>query len=148
MSFKKFSKSNAQALYTLVEEFAPSQGYSIPDAEAFSRLTSDASSGAFPLDIWLYEVKDEIVGYVATYPTYSSFLGKPTLHIEDLFVTEKHRKQGIGRRLLELCYETAQKSGYGRVDLHVFHKNTSALRFYETNGLQPENGWLLYRQTL
>jgi ribosomal protein S18 acetylase RimI-like enzyme len=148
MVLKKFSEPDAEGLRYLLAEFAPTQGVSPPDDEALSRSIRDALSESFPLDIWLWEVNNKLVGYVATYCTYSTFLGKPTLHIKDLFVDERHRRNGIGNALLEHCYQVARERTCGRVELHVFHENTPALRVYEANGLQAERGWQLYRRIL
>lgn len=148
MLIRKADRSDAKSICTLIKEFAPTQGASPPDDEAGSRLIEDAFSETPRLEICLAVNGEQVAGYAATYYTYSTFLGKPTLHIEDLFVHRDHRNHGIGSQLLEHCFSIAKEKNCGRVELNVHKENEAALKLYQKNGLQEEEGWLLYRLTL
>ncbi|MDG6916812.1 MAG: GNAT family N-acetyltransferase [Nitrososphaerota archaeon] len=86
-----------------------------------------------------------LVGYALYFYSYSSFLAKPTLYLEDLFVSAKHRGSGIGTALLRRCAEEALAKGCGRVEWAVLTWNEEALTFYESIGAERMTGWYLYR---
>lgn len=144
---RKANISDAEYICNLIKQFALTQGYSPPDDEALFRLIEDIFSESNRLEIWLPVNRDQILGYAATYYTYSTFLGKPTFHIHDLFVRPDHQNKGIGHQLLQHCIEIAWQKNCGRVELNVHNTNEKALRFYQKNGLKEEDGWLLYRMT-
>lgn len=147
MLIRKADISDAESIHDLIKEFAPTQGASPPDDEAVSRLIEDAFSETPRLEIWLPVNGERVAGYAATYYTYSSFLGRRTLHIEDLFVSPDNQNNGIGDELLKHCLHIAWSNNCNRVDLNVHNENDKALRLYHKNGLQEEEGWLLYRLT-
>ncbi len=85
------------------------------------------------------------VGYALYYFTYSSFLAKPTLYLEDLFVDAKHRGLGVGGVLLARCAKEAVAAGCGRMEWSVLNWNTKAARFYEELGARRLSDWSVYR---
>ena len=84
------------------------------------------------------------VGLAVWFPTYSTFLGRPGIWLEDLFVRPEHRGRGIGRAFLEHLFERA---GAGRVEWAVLDWNAPSLAFYESLGARPADGWTRYRWT-
>ena len=90
---------------------------------------------------------DEVVGFALWFRSYSTFLARPGLHLEDLFVFPAHRGRGLGRRLLAHLARTATERGYGRVEWPVLDWNVDAIRFYESLGAAPMVGWSTYRLT-
>lgn len=91
--------------------------------------------------------KKEIVGYALYFFTYSTFLGKPTLYLEDIFVLEEFRSMGIGRSLFLKCVDEAVKQGCGRMELAVLTWNRNAIRFYEKLGASRLKEWYNFRLT-
>jgi GNAT superfamily N-acetyltransferase len=87
----------------------------------------------------------ELVGYALYFYTYSSFLAKPTLYLEDLFVLEGHRGRGAGLKLFRRCVEEAVHEGCGRMEWAVLRWNEKAIRFYEKMGARPLKEWSVYR---
>jgi GNAT superfamily N-acetyltransferase len=73
---------------------------------------------------------DEPVGFALYYPSYSTILGRPGLHLEDLYVTAEHRGAGLGVLLLQHLARTATERGCGRLEWWVLRTNDPALRFY------------------
>ncbi|MDG6982159.1 MAG: GNAT family N-acetyltransferase [Nitrososphaerota archaeon] len=86
-----------------------------------------------------------LVGYALYFYSYSSFLAKPTLYLEDLFVSEGSRGGGVGMALLRRCVEEARAKGCGRMEWAVLTWNEKALRFYESLGAKRMDDWYLYR---
>jgi GNAT superfamily N-acetyltransferase len=87
------------------------------------------------------------VGFALFFTTFSTFLCKPGLYLEDLFVEPEHRGAGIGRALLKRLAALAVERSCGRFEWRVLDWNTPSIRFYESLGatLMPE--WQLVRMT-
>jgi GNAT superfamily N-acetyltransferase len=86
-------------------------------------------------------------GFAVWFYNYSTFLGRPGLYLEDLFVLPEWRRRGIGRALLGYLARVAAARGCGRMEWAVLDWNTSAIRFYRGLGARPMSGWTLYRLT-
>jgi GNAT superfamily N-acetyltransferase len=87
------------------------------------------------------------VGYALFFPTYSTFLTKRGLYLEDLFVLESHRRKGVGRALLTEVKRLAQTRGLGRLEWSVLDWNASAIAFYEGFGATVHAEWRICRMT-
>ena len=87
------------------------------------------------------------VGLALYYFTYSTFLGRPTLYLEDLFVLPKERGNGAGKALLRELAAIAVRRGCGRMEWTVLDWNTPSIRFYEKLGAKLRKEWILTRLT-
>jgi len=88
---------------------------------------------------------ERLVGYALYFYNYSSFLAKPTLYLEDIFVQEGYRKRGVGFRLFRKCVDEARSKGCGRMEWAVLTWNEKALDFYERVGAKRLSDWYVYR---
>src|SRR5687768_12080852 len=89
----------------------------------------------------------EPIGFALYFFTYSTFMGKPTLYLEDLFVVPAARGEGAGRALLAALAHLAVRRGCGRMEWAVLDWNRSAIRFYQRLGAQLRKEWILTRMT-
>lgn len=89
----------------------------------------------------------EPAGFALWFRNYSTFLARPGIYLEDLFVFPAFRGRGIGRRLLEHLAQIAVSRGYGRLEWAVLDWNVDAIRFYESLGAVPMSDWTTYRVT-
>ncbi len=87
------------------------------------------------------------IGFALFFHTFSTFLGQPGLHLEDLFVIPEARGRGVGRALLGHLARLAVERGCGRVEWAVLDWNAPAIRFYESLGARPNTEWTIYRLT-
>ena len=85
------------------------------------------------------------VGFSVYYFGYSTFVAKPTLYVEDLYVREAFRRKGIGCGLFVELLACSARRGCGRVEWSVLDWNESAIRFYERLGAQEQGEWRRYR---
>jgi GNAT superfamily N-acetyltransferase len=85
----------------------------------------------------------EAVGAALFHSRFSTWLGRPGLYLEDLYVVEQARGEGVGRRLLARLAAIALQRGWGRIDFHVLDWNP-ARRFYERLGMSHHREWLRY----
>lgn len=76
---------------------------------------------------------------------YSTWLGKPGLYLEDLYVQPDARGSGLGKALLLNLVRIAREQGCGRMEWSVLDWNTPAIEFYESLGAVPMDGWTTYR---
>jgi GNAT superfamily N-acetyltransferase len=91
----------------------------------------------------LMAVSDDgaVAGFALFFPTFSTFLGKPGLWLEDLFVRPEHRGQGHGQSLLQALRERTE----GRIEWAVLDWNAPTIRFYKEIGAAKVQGWSRYR---
>jgi GNAT superfamily N-acetyltransferase len=87
----------------------------------------------------------EPAGFALFFHNYSTFLGRPGIYIEDIFVLPEWRRKGLGRRLLVYIARLAVERNCGRVEWSVLDWNEPALRFYRSIGAQAMDEWTVYR---
>jgi GNAT superfamily N-acetyltransferase len=93
------------------------------------------------------ELEGRIVGFALFFTNFSTFLGKPGLYLEDLYVQPAQRGTGLGRRLLEHLGALAVARGCGRFEWSVLDWNENAIRFYESMGASVLPDWRICRVT-
>ena len=86
-------------------------------------------------------------GFALFFHNYSTFLGKPGLYLEDLYVRRAFRGSGIGRALLSRLARLAVERGCGRLEWWVLDWNEPSIGFYESIGAVPMDDWTVYRLT-
>lgn len=146
------SAEDGALIVGLIRALADFERLEGPDDEAAARIIRDGFETDPPMYRALLAVDDSesdtpggAIGYAITFNTYSTFLGKPSLYLEDLFVLPAHRGRGIGKALLMRCIEIARQTGCGRVEWSVLDWNTEAQRFYNSLGAKHLKEWHLYR---
>lgn len=85
------------------------------------------------------------VGFAFYFFTFSTFVGRPSLYLEDLFVLPEYRGQGIGKALLIELAKIALEKECGRMEWSVLDWNTPAIEFYRSLGAVPKSEWTTYR---
>ena len=98
-------------------------------------------------EVLLAEDEGQAVGFALFFHNFSTFLGRPGIYLEDLFVMPEHRGKGIGRLLLASLARLAVERGCGRLEWAVIDWNREAIRFYERLGARPNSDWTIYRLT-
>ena len=93
------------------------------------------------------EYRGEPAGFAIFFHNYSTFLGKPGLYLEDLFVKPELRGRGLARAMLSFLAGTALERGCGRCEWWVLDWNEPALQFYRKLGAAPMSEWTVQRLT-
>jgi GNAT superfamily N-acetyltransferase len=129
----------------LIRALADYEQLAPPDPAAIERLRADAFGPRRRFEAALAVDAGRAVGYAIWFETYSSFLAKPTMYLEDIFVLEASRGSGAGGRLFEHVRALGEERGCGRMDWQVLDWNTPARDFYDRRHAQWMKEWLLYR---
>ena len=87
------------------------------------------------------------VGFAVFFHNFSTWLGRPGLYLEDLFVKPEHRGKGYGRALLIHLAKIARERGCGRMEWAVLNWNEPAIEFYRKLGAKPMGEWTVFRLT-
>ena len=96
-------------------------------------------------EIIIAELDKAPVGQALFFHNFSTFLGKPGIYLEDLYVKPEFRGKGIGKALLKKVIEIAKERDCGRVEWVVLDWNKPAIEFYKKLGAKEMKDWLVYR---
>ena len=144
---RPLTPADVEAFLSLVDALADYERLPRPDPEARRRLTADALATPPRFHVLLAELDGRPVGYAAYFETYSTFLARPTLYLEDIFVLEEARGWGVGRALMGALAREAVRRGCGRMEWLVLAWNHPAMGFYERLGARRLDDWVPYRLT-
>ena len=89
----------------------------------------------------------EVAGFALYFHNFSTFLAKPGIYLEDLYVRQQYRGRGFGEQLLRRLAGIAIERDCGRLEWSVLDWNQRAIDFYKSLGAQPMNEWTIYRVT-
>jgi len=92
-------------------------------------------------------VDGHVAGFALYFHSYSTFLCRAGIYLEDLFVRPAFRGQGVGKGLLLAVAQIARAQTAGRLEWSVLNWNRRAIDFYESLGARPVDGWTRYRMT-
>ena len=136
---------DAPRLLELVDALADYEKLPRPDAGARERLMQDAFGRSPRFQVLIGERDGAPAGYALFFETYSSFLARPTLYLEDLFVHPDQRKSGLGLALFRAVASEAVRRECGRMEWAVLAWNRLAIDFYERLGAAALEEWRTFR---
>ena len=137
--------SDAGLILELIRELAGFERLShevVADAAALRRHLFGERPAA---EVLIAEVGDAPAGFALYFPTFSTFVGKPGLYLEDLFIRPAYRGRGIGRAVLIHLSRLAVERGCGRLEWSVLDWNERAIGFYRELGARPMSDWTVFR---
>ena len=143
---RKATRKYSRAFLGLLADLAKFEHLDPPDAAGRRRIVNDVFTRK-KASVFLAFVGKQPVGYAFYFYTYSTFLAKPTLYLEDIFLTEKLRRKRIGLALFLRCVHEAEKNDCGRLEFAVLTWNKNAIKFYEKLGAKRLKEWYYYRLT-
>lgn len=144
---RPLAPADVPALLALIMALAEYEHLPPPDAAARERLARDALATPPRFHTLLGELDGRPVGYALYFETYSTFLARPTLYLEDLFVLPQARRHGVGTALFRACAREAVRRGCGRLEWQVLTWNRLALDFYARFAAEPLDDWRPFRLT-
>ena len=96
-------------------------------------------------EVIIAEVGNDPVGFALFFHNYSTFLARPGIYLEDLYIRPEMRGRGYGKALLVRLAQIALERHCGRFEWAVLNWNEPAIRFYRSLGALPEDAWTVYR---
>ena len=100
-----------------------------------------------PAEVQIAFDKNKTLGFALYFRSFSTFLGRPGIYLEDLYVRESARGKGVGEALLRRLAQRTREIGGGRLEWAVLNWNEPAIGFYQKMGAAPLDEWTTYRVT-
>jgi len=147
MTIRPATVDDVDTLIGLITAFAEFEKLPAPDEGARARLKEHGFGPRPKYEAWIAEWAGQPVAYSIMFETYSTFLARPTLYLEDIFVLPDYRRRGIGKALLHNCFRLADERGCGRMEWACLDWNVRAQTVYEGLGAKHLREWMLYRLT-
>ena len=145
---RRAKRADSRGILDLLVALANFEHLDPPDYPAKRRIIHDIFSGkSLNLFVAAEKSSGKLVGYALYFYTYSSFLARSTLYLEDIFVMEEHRRHGVGSDLFMKCVVEAGRNHCGRMEWAVLTWNHKAIDFYEKLGAKKLKEWYTYRLT-
>lgn len=145
LSIRQAQKKDVPLLLDFIKQLADYENLSqavVADEESLRRTLFGEIVFA---EVILADYQNQSVGFALFFPNYSTFLGKPGIYLEDLFVVPAMRGKGIGRELLKYIARLTKERDCGRLEWSVLDWNKPAIEFYQTLGAVPMEQWTVFR---
>ncbi len=139
-------RTDAQLIYDLIKKLA-----------VYEKMEQDVLTTPKELERQIFDLnyahviiaeQNEVpVGFALYFFNFSTFVGKPGLYLEDLYVESEHRSKGYGKQLLKALALRAKQKDCGRMEWSVLKWNTPSIEFYKSLGAVAMDEWDVYRLT-
>ena len=146
---------NLQTYRFATKEDVPAILGFILELAEYEKMMDDVIATEELLCEWLFEKKsaevllaldnDKPVGYALFFHSFSTFLGRAGIYLEDLYVTPAYRGRGYGKGLLQTVANIAVERKCGRLEWSCLDWNKPSIDFYLSVGAEPMSGWTMYR---
>ena len=147
LNIRPATRADAPVIASLVRELADYEKL-LDDAKATAEDFLREIERPNPvIHVLIAEWDGSPCGFALYFSNFSTFVGRPGLYLEDLFVRPAQRKHGIGRALLRALARIATQRGCGRMEWAVLDWNEPALRFYKSLDARQMNEWIIHRLT-
>jgi GNAT superfamily N-acetyltransferase len=144
---KPASPADTPIILQLIRELAEFERL-LHEVQATQEQLREQLFGARPgAEVVIARMGDEVAGFALFFHNFSTFLAKPGLYLEDLYVRQKFRGQGCGEALLRYLARTALERGCGRLEWSVLDWNVRAIDFYKSLGAVQMDQWTVHRVT-
>ena len=147
LNIRPATRADAPVIASLVRELADYEKL-LDEAKATPEdFLRELESPNPVIHVLIAEWQGEPAGFALYFFNFSTFVGKPGLYLEDLFVRPAQRSHGIGRALLRALARIAKERGCGRMEWAVLDWNEPALRFYQSLDARQMKEWIIHRLT-
>lgn len=144
---KSATRKDVPAILSFIRKLAEYERLSHEVVASAALLRRTLFGGRRSAEVVIGYYQKQPVGFVLFFHNFSTFLGRPGIYIEDLFVEEKYRRRGFGGALLTHVAKLALKRGCGRLEWSVLDWNQPAIDFYKKLGAVPMDEWTVFRVT-
>jgi GNAT superfamily N-acetyltransferase len=142
---RQAQKSDVRSIFSLIQELSDYEKLSHQVTGTSEALSEHLFGTPTYAEALVADQQGQLIGFALFFPNYSTFLTKPGLYLEDLYVQPTHRGQGVGKALLQAVAKLAQERGCGRLEWSVLDWNESAIAFYRKMGAEVLPDWRICR---
>jgi GNAT superfamily N-acetyltransferase len=147
MTLRRATRADVPEILRLIRALAEYERLSAEVVATEASLAQTLFGERPAAEVLLAEAGGRAVGFALFFQNYSTFLGKPGIYLEDLFVEPACRGQGLGKQLLQAIAKLAVERGCGRFEWAVLDWNEPAIGFYKSLGARPMADWSVMRLT-
>ncbi|WP_304167164.1 GNAT family N-acetyltransferase [Lonsdalea britannica] len=145
ITIRQARAADANVIYDMIYELAvyekaPEEVVTTPDEIRDSLFSPDSK-----IEALICEVDGKIAGYAVFFTSYSTWLGRNGIYMEDLYISPAFRGKGAGKALLKTIAQYAVSRQCGRLEWSVLDWNQPAIDFYQSIGALPQEEWIRYR---
>jgi GNAT superfamily N-acetyltransferase len=145
LTIRLATRSDTAALFALIQALAEYEKLSHIVTGSAELLEKHLFGDRIYAEAILGEWEQETAGFALFLPNYSTFLTKPGIYLEDIFVLPEYRRRGIGKAMLAYLARLACDRGAGRLEWSVLDWNDPAIDFYKTIGASILGEWRICR---
>ena len=146
-SIKSATEHDIPLIFAFIKELADYERLSHEVTATEADLRSALCGPRPSAEVVIGYAGEDPAGFALFFQSFSTFVGRPGLYLEDLFVRPQWRGRGFGSRLLAHLARVAVERGYGRMEWSVLDWNEMALRVYRKVGARPMDEWTVHRLT-
>lgn len=145
ITIRQARPTDANAIYDMISELAvyekaPEEVVTTPDEIKATLFGADSKTEAL-----ICEIDGNVAGYAVFFTSYSTWLGRNGIYMEDLYISPDYRGAGAGKALLKYIAQCAVQRKCGRLEWSVLDWNKPAIDFYLSIGALPQSEWVRYR---
>lgn len=147
MAIRSATREDIPAIVRFIRELAEYE-HLLHECQTTEEALSNAlfpAQGRPAAEALIAELDSTVQGYAIYFTNFSTFLAKPGLYLEDLYVTPAARGWGLGKAMLIHLAKIAEERGYGRFEWSVLDWNAPAIGFYKKLGAAPLSDWTVFR---
>jgi GNAT superfamily N-acetyltransferase len=145
VSVRAASDEDLPLILSFIKELAEYEHLSHEVVATEEALRHWLFGGSPVAEVLIGEDREGPAGFALFFHSFSTFLGRPGIYLEDLYVRPEFRGRGIGHALLVDLARLAKERGCGRLEWSVLDWNEPAIGFYKGIGASPVDGWTVYR---
>ena len=146
-SIREAVVNDTPQIFSLIEALAEYEQLAHQVTGTVEQLQSHLFGEKTYAEAIVVERSNELIGFALFFANYSTFLTKPGIYLEDLFVLPEYRRRGIGTAMLSYLGQLAVSRGAGRLEWSVLDWNESAIAFYQKMGATVLPDWRICRVT-
>jgi GNAT superfamily N-acetyltransferase len=144
LTIRTTTKEDIPLILQMIKELADYEQLS-HEVVATHEVLTDSLFNKQQAEAFIAEVNQQPIGFAIVYHSFSSFLGKAGLYLEDIYIRSTHRHVGYGQQMLEYLAKLAITRGYERIEWSVLNWNEPSIEFYKKIGATPLSEWTVYR---
>jgi GNAT superfamily N-acetyltransferase len=147
LEIRKAQKSDVPLILHFIKELAAYEKLLHEVTATVELLEANLFGEKSVAEVVIASSENKDVGFALYFHNFSTFVGKPGIYLEDLYVSPEYRGKGFGKLLLKYLANLAIERDCGRLEWWVLDWNESAIKFYKNLGAKPMDEWTVFRVT-